>query len=367
MLFDEPLSRIALSLVPNIGPVLARKLVSHCGSASAVFHEKKRLLERIQGIGVATASAVNDHRVFWRAEEELGFIEKNKIQTWFFLDNEYPRRLKHCYDAPVILYHIGNTNFNNTRVVGIVGTRRVTPYGADLCEKLIRELEPYNVLVVSGLAYGVDSIAHKTAVECGLQTVGVLAHGLDNLYPNENRGLAKKMIKNGGLLTEYTSNTNPDRENFPSRNRIVAGLLDALIVVESGVEGGSLITVEYAINYNRDVFAFPGAVGEERSAGCNKIIRTHKAGLIESGADLARIMSWELNDIRKPSPQPALPIALDPEEEKIVNSMRGQGNLYLDEISSVSGISMSRAASILLHLEFTGIVKSLPGKLYRLN
>lgn len=367
MYFEEPLSRIALSLVPNIGPVLARKLVNHCGSASAVFHEKRRLLERIQGIGIATASALNNHHVFWQAEEELGFIEKHKIQSWFFLDEEYPRRLKHCYDAPILLYHAGNTDFNNPRVVGIVGTRRDTPYGAALCEKLVQELQPYHPLIISGLAYGIDSIAHRTAVACGLPTTGVLAHGLDMLYPGENRGLAKKMIRRGGLLTEYTSNTNPDRENFPSRNRIVAGLVDALVVVETGTEGGSLITVEYAINYNRDVFAFPGAVGEMRSAGCNKLIRTHKAGLIESAEDLVRIMGWELNEIRKPSPQPALPISLNEEEEKIVSSMRDQGNLYLDEISSMSGIPMSKAGPILLHLEFTGIVKSLPGKLYRLN
>lgn len=367
MLFDEPLCRIALSMVPNIGPVLARKLVAHCGSASAVFNEKKKLLERIPGIGASSAQAVVNSDVFARAEEEQKFMEKNGIRALYFLDDDYPRRLKHCYDAPVLLYHLGNTAFNNPRVVAIVGTRQMTPYGEQLCEKLVQELAALDVLVVSGLAYGVDSCAHKTALAAGLQTTGVLAHGLDNLYPQQNRPIAKKMLQQGGLLTEYPSNTNPDRENFPARNRIVAGMADAVVVIESGVEGGSLITTEYAVNYNRDVFAFPGRVGDERSAGCNRLIRSNKAALIESAEDLARMMGWETEAHKTLSPQPALPVHLNSEEEKIVDSMRDQGNVYIDEICSVSGLTMSRVASLLLTLEFSGVVKALPGKMYRLN
>ena len=366
MVFDEALCRIALSLIPNIGPVLARKLVAHCGSAAAVFAEKKSLLQRIPGIGQSSADAVVNSNVFARAEEELKFMEKNGITALYYQDDAYPRRLKHCYDAPVVLYHLGNTNFNNPRVVGVVGTRHATDYGGTLCEKLVQELAPYDVLLVSGLAIGIDSIAHRAALGAGLQTLGALGHGLDRIYPLQNRGMAKKMLAQGGLLTEFISGTNPDRENFPARNRVVAGLSDCVVVVESAAEGGSLITAEYAVNYNRDVFAFPGRVGDERSAGCNALIRSNKAALIESAEDLVRMMGWEDAE-KKPAPQPALPVHLEPEEERVVDSMRDQGNVYIDEICSVSGLTMSKVAAVLLKLEFSGVVKALPGKMYRLN
>lgn len=365
--FDEKLFYVALSLIPNIGPVLSKKLIKYCGSAEAIFREPKRALLRIPGIGETTTNAITSSGIFERAEDEMRFAEKNNISILTISDAKYPRRLSHCYDAPVVLYKIGDTNLNPNRVVAVVGTRVPSPYGTHLCEKLIEELAPFEVLVISGLAHGIDSVAHRASVRSKLPTIGVLGHGLDIIYPYDNRKLAGQMVNNGALLTEYTNGTKPDRENFPSRNRIVAGMADAIVVVESGKEGGSLITTEYAFNYNRDVFAFPGRINDPRSEGCNRLIQNNKAALIQSGSDVARMMGWEIPTAEKPARRSPIIIPLNAEEEHVLLSMRNLGNAYIDEISSVSGYTMAKVATLLMNLEHTGMVKSLPGMQFRLD
>ena len=365
MCFDEYAGRIALTMIPGIGPVISKKLVLHCGSVQAVFREKKKLLELIPGIGTITAKLISDRKCRDRAEKELVQIRNAGVQMLYFTEANYPSRLKHCYDAPPLLYYKGNADLNASRIVSIIGTRKITDYGTRLCEKLVADLVKYNVLIVSGLAYGVDICAHRASLENGINTVGVLAHGLDELYPRVHASTAKKMVLQGGLLTDFPFATNPDRENFPQRNRIVAGLSDAVIVVESGERGGSMITAEFAMNYNRDVFAFPGKVGDYASAGCHAMIKRNKAALIDCADDVAYAMSWE-----KPSAAAPVQTSLQTfsgDEEKVVASMRGMGNIHIDEICMISGLTAGKTSAVLLQLEFRGAVKSLPGKMFRLN
>lgn len=365
---DESLKyKIALTLIPSIGDILAKKLLSYCGSAEAVFAEKKSALEKIPGIGSAYANAVIAQCVFDRAEEEIEFIKKNDITPIFYLDSNYPKRLMYCEDSPVMLYLKGNVDLNSEKIISIVGTRESTDYGKDLCEKLIADLASYNPLIVSGLAYGIDICAHKSAMDNGLQTIGVFAHGLDKVYPAIHKSIAEKMVNNGGLLSDFTSKTKPDRENFPRRNRIVAGIADATIVVESKKDGGSLITAEIANGYNRDVFAFPGKVGDVTSEGCNNIIKQNKAALIQSAADIIYIMGWEQIKKRTAPQQKKLFIELNPEEEILVNLLKEKNTVNVDDLCLLAKMPMSKVSSLLLTLEFSGIIKSLPGKMYRLN
>ncbi len=364
---DENLKyKIAISLVPNIGDVLAKRLISYCGSAKAVFEEKKIALEKIPGIGEIISKAVVNQKVFKRAEEEIKFIEKNEITPLFYLDKEYPKRLTHCEDSPVILYFKGKANVNSEKVISIVGTREATDYGRQQCEKLIADLAIYNPIIVSGLAYGIDICAHKAAMENNLTTICGLAHGLDKIYPAIHTQAATKMLENGGWLTDFTSNVIPNRENFPRRNRIVAGMSDATIVIESKINGGSLITADIANSYNRDVFAFPGRVNDECSRGCNNLIKQNKAALIQSAADISYILGWE-QTIKKAPIQKQLFIELKPEEDILVSLLKEKESMNVDDICLQAKMPMSKVSSLLLTLEFSGIVKSLPGKMYRLN
>ncbi len=364
---DENLKyKIAICLIPNIGDVLAKRLISHCGSAEAVFSEKKSLLEKIPGIGDFHAKAVFGQKVFARAEEEINFIEKNDIQPLFYLDKEYPKRLTHCEDGPVLLYFKGKTRLNNQKVISIVGTREPTEQGKQLCEKLVAGLAMHDPLIVSGLAYGIDICAHKAAMDNGLETVCGLAHGLDKMYPAIHRSFAEKMLENGGWLSDFHSKIRPDKENFPRRNRIVAGLSDATIVIESKAGGGSLITADIANSYNRDVFAFPGRVNDECSVGCNNLIKQNKAALIQSAADVIYVMGWEQNTRNAPV-QRQLFVELKPEEEILVKVLREKDSVNVDDLCLFAKMPMSKVSSMLLTLEFSGIVRSLPGKIYRLN
>ncbi|MBA3972461.1 MAG: DNA-protecting protein DprA [Bacteroidetes bacterium] len=364
---DENLKyKIALSLIPNIGDILAKRLVSYCGSAQAVFEEKKVSLEKIPGIGNINANAVSNSTVFKRAEEEIKFIEKNKITPLFYLDKEYPKRLTHCEDSPVMLYFKGTANLNADKVISIVGTREATDYGRQLCEKLVADLAVYNPLVVSGLAYGIDICAHKAAMSNGLTTVCGLAHGLDKIYPALHKESAEKMLENGGWLSDFTSKVIPDRENFPRRNRIVAGMADATIVIESKIGGGSLITADIANSYNRDVFAFPGRVDDECSKGCNNLIKQNKAALIQSAADISYILGWEQKTKKSPV-QKQLFVELSPDEELVVKVLREKDGIAIDDLCLVCNLPMSKISGLLLTLEFSGIVRSMPGKMYRLN
>lgn len=363
---DELIYKLALTLVPGVGSVNGKSLVAYCGGVQAVFMEKKRVLMKIPGIGEQTVNSLVNHNVFGRAEEELSFIQKNGITPLFYLDKNYPVRLKQCHDSPLLLYYKGTANLNAPKIVAMVGTRKATEYGRDMCRKLIEGLREHNVLIVSGLAYGIDTWSHKASIETNLQTVGVLGHGLDRIYPFANRSLAEKMVEAGGLLCEYMSNTTPDRENFPMRNRIIAGMSDAIVVVEAGLTGGALITAEIANSYNRDVFAVPGRIGDPHSEGCNKIIKINKAALIQSATDISYLLNWNEVNVPKKHIQRDLFKVFSLEEELIVNTLKDKGDLDIDSLLNETGILPTKAASVLLNMEFDGIIRCLPGKVYRL-
>ncbi|OFY86614.1 MAG: DNA protecting protein DprA [Bacteroidetes bacterium RIFCSPLOWO2_12_FULL_31_6] len=359
--------KIALSLIPNIGDIRAKRLVAYCGSVDAVFEEKKSALEKIPGIGSSVANDVLNHTIFDRAEEEILFIEKNNITPLFYLDKNYPKRLTHCEDSPILLYFKGNTNLNAKKTISIVGTRDATDYGKTICEKLIADLAIHHVTIVSGLAYGIDICAHRAALENNLPTICALAHGLDKMYPSVHKTTAEKMLENGGWLSDFTSKTIPDRENFPRRNRIVAGISDATIVIESKKGGGSLITANIANSYNRDVFAFPGKVNDVCSEGCNNLIKQNKAALIQSAADIVYILGWEESKISKNPIQKQLFVELKAEEEILVTILKENNSTTIDDLCFAANMPMSKVSALLLTLEFSGIVKSLHGKMYKLN
>lgn len=363
---SQLLYQIALSLVPEIGHISAKKLVQHLGSAEAVFKAKSKDLLLIPGIGTRVINSLKKHQTLSQAEKEITFIEKNNIQTFYFQDKDYPNRLKHCVDGPILLYFKGDVNFNNPKVISIVGTRVPSEHGKRLCQKLIKALAPTNALIISGLAYGIDVCSHKAAMDSGLQTVGVLGHGLDRLYPAQNKNVADRMLTSGGLLTEFLPNTEPDRQNFPMRNRIVAGMSDATIVVESKASGGSLITAKLAFDYNRDVMAFPGRPNDTLSRGCNNLIKNNIAQLINSGNDVLKILNWEVDENEKPHIQKSLFMDFTDDEQKIIEVIMDSNEHSIDEISLSSKISISKTAALLLSLEFKGAVKSLPGKQYRI-
>lgn len=369
MQLDELQYQIGLTLLDGIGDVLAKNLVAYCGSAKEVFTTNRSHLEKIPGIGPGLAkSIIQNKSVLERANQEINFIEENNITPLFFTDENYPYRLKNCYDSPVLLYYKGNADLNADKIISVVGTRTPSEYGKEITEKFVRELASLNCVVISGLAYGIDVIAHKASVEYNIPNVGVVAHGLDRIYPSVHKTIADRMVLNGGLLTDFVSGTNPDRENFPKRNRIVAGLCDALVVVESKRGGGSLITATIANAYNKDVFAFPGKAGDVLSEGCNGLIKTNKASLIEHVADLKYIMNWQDETLKKnESKQIPMLINLSDEEQAIVKAFEGKKQLHIDEISYSTRFSISKTSTYLLQLEFSNIVKSLPGKLYQLN
>ena len=360
------LHQIALTFIPGVGAVNSRLLLKHFGSAEDVFKAKKPQLLAIPGIGEKTAQSILQHDFFKRAEKELNFIEKYKIQTFFYSSDEYPKRLRNCYDAPVLLYYKGNADLNNSRVVSIVGTRNATPYGKELTDSLVEELKKHNVLVVSGLAYGIDAMAHKACLKQDIKTVGVVGHGLDRIYPSQHRSLAEKMVRNGGLLTEFPSETVPARENFPMRNRIVAGMADATIIVEASLTGGALITAELANSYNRDVFSFPGNIKQEFSAGCNYLIKTNRASLITSAKDLEYILVWITENRQEEKKQLSLSLNLSSDEKKIVTILIEKNQAGIDELAIETQIPQSKLAITILGLEMQGILIALPGKVYKL-
>ncbi len=363
---ENLLYNIAITQIPGIGDILAKNLIAYCGGSEAVFKEKASALIKIPGIGKVLANKIIKQNALERAEEEIKFIEEYNISALNYLDTEYPKRLTHCADSPVMLYYKGNADLNALKILSVVGTRNISSYGKSICEKLVKDLAAHDVLVVSGLAHGVDIYAHKLAVDNNIPTVGVLAHGLDRIYPSVNTATAKRMVKNGGLLTDFLSGTNPDRENFPKRNRIVAGMADATIVVESKEEGGSLITADIANSYSRDVFAFPGRTDDACSRGCNNLIQQSKAALVQSASDILRMMGWEEKNETKKAVQPQLFFNLNPDEEVLVNILKEKKSVGIDDMCFAAKFSMSKVSSLLLSLEFSGVVQSLPGKMYSL-
>ena len=362
---QELINRIALTLIPGVGDVLAKKLIAYCGSVEAVFTEKHDLLLRIPGVGAVLARSIHNKESFIRAEKEVRFIQRYSIQPLFYQDTNYPDRLKQCEDHPVMIYYKGTADLNHARPIAVVGTRRVTEYGKIECKKIIDGIAPFEPLIVSGLAYGVDTCAHKLSLETGLLTIGVLGHGLDRIYPSQNKQMAGRMLNQGGLITEFISETKPDAENFPRRNRIIAGLCDAVVVIEAGLKGGALITADIANSYNRDVFALPGRVTDPFSEGCHFLIKTNRAALIENAADLVFAMGWEVNTNMK-TPQLRLFNDLTFDEEKMVNILKEKGDSSIDSMERDSGMASGNVASVLLNLEFKGVIKLLPGKVYRL-
>jgi DNA processing protein len=358
----------ALSFVKNLGPVAAKSLMAYLGSAEQVFKTSPLKMASIPGIGEKRASQWDFNEALRLAEKELEFASKHGIELIFYTDARYPKRLKNCGDSPILLYSKGKMGLNMPKVISIVGTRNATDYGKQLCRQLIEELQQYNVLIASGLALGIDVAAHKECLRLNVPTVGVLGHGLDRMYPSQNRATAEKMLENGGLLTEYPSGTIPDRENFPQRNRIVAGMADATVVIEAGLKGGALITAEIANSYNRDVFAFPGRLDDVYSEGCNFLIRNNKAALLTCMADLAFSLGWEKDENLKPTEQFMLPLDLTKDESLIFDILQQhKAPLAIDELTIKANMPMSSLAMNLLNMEMQGYIRSLPGKTYRVN
>jgi len=359
--------KIGLGLIPKIGPVLAKRLISYCGSIEGVFREKGRNLAKIPGIGDKIAGYIVDNNVLEKAEKEVEFITENKIKSLFYLDDYYPERLKHCIDAPVIIFVKGNTDINRQKILAIVGTRSATRYGRDMCERLVEGLSQNNhdVLIVSGLAYGIDICAHRAALTNNLETVAVLGHGHAVIYPSAHRGIAKQIISQGALISDFLSYEMPERNNFVKRNRVIAGLSDAVVVVESGEKGGALITADIANSYNRDVFAFPGRVNDRYSVGCNKLIKTNKAALIENYKDLEYILGWQPDHPDSYNPQKKIFVDLKDDESKVLNEIERNSELTVDQISLNCKMPVSKVSALLLNLEFNGLVKCLPGKVYK--
>jgi DNA processing protein len=357
--------QIALTLIKGIGPRLAKQLLLHFGNAEAVFAATTDQLVSIEGIGKKIAGYLINTNALQEAGLYLDHIEKNKIKVLFYTDEAYPKRLRNCYDAPLVLYYKGTIDLNHHRIVSVVGTRNATAYGRQLCKQLITVLQQYDVLVLSGLAYGIDVAAHQESVTIELPTIGVLAHGLDRIYPASHKGLAQKMILNGGLLTEFLPGTAPDRENFPKRNRIIAGAADVTVVIEASIKGGALITAELANSYSRDVYAFPGRTTDEFSEGCNFLIKTNRAALINTPQDLIYYLGWDDEKAKRKEIQAVLPFNLSAEERLIVDTLRLQP-IGIDELSLLINMMQSKLVVLLLTLEMQGIIVSMPGKMYSL-
>lgn len=362
------LDKIALTKIKGIGPKLSRNLLSHCESVDAIFNSSKKDLLAIPGIGPSAVESILSKSYLREAEAELEFIQKHGIEALWIADENYPRRLQHCEDAPILLYYKGNADLNPFRTVSIVGTRNATHYGKRICEQLIDGLRELNVQVISGLAYGIDVMAHRHSLKQQVPTIGVLGHGLDRIYPATHREVASKMLENGGLLTEFPSGTNPDRTNFPMRNRIIAGLADVTIVVEAAMKGGALITAEIANSYNRDVCAFPGSIEQEYSAGCNYLIKTNRAHLIRNIGDLCYLMNWEVIPDKTTKQLVIAPNDLSRDEEKVHRFLTDQEleQATIDQIANYCDWPQSKLAIILLEMEIKGLLLALPGKVFKI-
>ena len=362
---SEKIYQIALTLVPKVGDVAAKKLIAYCGGAEAVFKESKRALLLIPGIGPAIANSIVSQDLLSAAEFELKFMEQNDIKPIYFMDSDYSFRLKQCGDAPIMLYTKGAINLNEKKNISIVGTRKSTDYGKKMTEQIIEGLSDLkDIVVVSGLAYGIDIAAHKACLKYNVPTMAILAHGLDRVYPQLHSQVARDMQNQGGLVSEFMSGTKPDRENFPKRNRIIAGLSDATLVVEARKKGGALKTADIANSYSRDVFAVPGRVGDENSEGCNNLIRRNQAALIQSANDVCYLMAWDKESEKKANHQVSLFIDLNKDEQEILGIVSSKEKLSLDLIGFQAKLSIPKIMQILLQLELKGLVRALPGNQY---
>ncbi len=360
---DDLLYKIALTQIPSVGGVTTRNLVSYCGGVEAVFRETRSNLQRIPGVGPLLADSIVAKNSLASAEAELDFIREHGIGVLFYLDDEFPVRLQRIKDAPALMYYKGTADLNTHQVISIVGTRKPSSYGKMQCEKLVDSLSSMDVLVISGLAYGIDITAHRKSLNVGLSTVGIMGSSFDHIYPAMHRNTANEMMQKGGILTEFGRGTLPDREHFPMRNRLIAGLCDALVVVESDIKGGSMITADLANGYHKDVFAIPGRVGDRYSKGCNYLIKSDRAHLLESGEELAEMMQWTAN-LPDKGIQRSIFQDLNDQELKLCEVLNCNEPVSIDKLYKEINLTASEMASLLLELEFKGVVKSLPGKLY---
>lgn len=356
---------LALQRTPNLGDISAKKLLRKMGAAEEIFKEKKSNLAKIDGIGLLRLKEINLKRQLEEADEELRFIEDNNIEFSYFTDKNYPENLKHCIDGPILIFHRGNIDLVGKKIISIVGTRKITSYGNTFCQDLIEELAPLNPVIVSGLAYGVDICAHKAAIENNLQNIACLAHGLNQVYPKSHKRYVGEIEKNGGFITEFWSSDAFDRNNFLKRNRVIAGLSEATIVIESAEKGGSLVTADIAHSYNREVFAVPGRATDSQSRGCNNLIKQQKAQVLTSAADIIYMLDWDLKQTQKPK-QTQLFVELDEEEKIIFRFLKEKDKELLDIIAIACNIPAYKTASVLMNMELKGVVRPLPGKLFQL-
>ena len=361
----EIIAALRLQAIPNIGDITAKKLIAHCGSPKAVFEDKKHHLLKIDGIGTQTLKGLHDPIYLKEAEAEYEFISKEKINATYFMEDGYPNQLKHCVDGPILLFQQGNIDLQHRKVISVVGTRNVTNYGISFCEAFIEEIAPLNPVIVSGLAYGVDITIQKAAMEKGLQTIACLAHGLNQVYPKAHKKYKSKIEGNGGFFTEFWSTSNPDRENFLKRNRIIAGMSEATIVVESAEKGGSLVTADLAHGYNREVFAVPGRTTDKLSKGCNDLIKYQKAHMLTSAAELVYLLGWELNpNEEEKTVQKQLFVELDATEQSIYSYLQLNGKQLLDTVALECNLPIFKTSSTLLTMEMKGVIRPLPGKMF---
>jgi len=360
---SELLSVLALQNAPNLGDSTAKKLIRHFGSAEAIFKEKLNNLLKIDGIGKLRVEGLFDAKRFKAAEIELNYIKKNKIDHHYFQKPSYPEKLKHCIDGPILLFSRGNISLENRKILSIVGTRKITSSGIEFCENLIEELSPLDPVIVSGFAYGVDITAHKAAVKNQLQTIGCLAHGLNQIYPRSHAKYTSQIEENGGFFTDFWSSDSFDRNNFLKRNRIIAGLSEATVIIESANKGGSLVTADIANSYDREVFAVPGRPSDLQSVGCLNLIKSQNAHVLTSAADLLYVLNWEVNSKGKEI-QKQLFIELESQEQVVYDFLQGKGKQQLDHIAINCKIPTFKAAGILLEMELKGAIRPLPGKLF---
>ena len=360
----ELLQHLSLTMIPQVGDIQIGILLKHFGSAASVLSASAKALEEVPGIGTVRAASIRNCHVQQRVEAEWRFIQKNHIKVLVKGNQGYPSKLEHCMDAPHVLFYKGSSGLLNKRVVSVVGTRSPSQYGKDRVVELMAVLGQYNVMVVSGLAYGIDTVAHKEALNNTLETIGVLGHGHDQLYPHANKALAADMLQQGGLLSEFMQGIQPEKQNFPKRNRIVAGMADAVVVVESGSKGGSLITADIANSYNKDVLAYPGRATDPSSKGCNQLIRNHKANLITCGQDLVEFMNWAEDQHQSSKVQHAMKASLSDEENVILSIISHHDPCPIDLLTNLSGLNPGLVSAHVLSLEMAGLITSLPGKLY---
>ena len=363
---QELIYTLTLQHVPKIGDITAKKLISHCGSVEAIFKEKKQNLLKIDGIGSIVIRELFERSHLNAAEEELRYIKDNDIPYWYFTDDAYPEKLKHCVDGPILLFNSGNINLQNQNIISVVGTRKITIQGIAFCEKLIEILAPYNPIIISGFAYGTDITAQKAAMTNNLQTVGCLAHGLNQVYPKVHKKYVSQVELNGGFITDFWSSAGFDRNNFLKRNRIIAGISEATIVIESAEKGGSLVTADIANSYNREVFAVPGRTTDSQSVGCNNLIKYQKAHLLSNPLDVPYILNWDLENDKKVSVQKKLFVELDDFEKVIYKYLKENGKQQLDVIALNCNMPTFKIASLLLSMELKGVTRPLPGKQFEI-